>query len=843
MPFPSRPGVIAALLIICQAVLAAEQGWHGVPLRDYIDALRSQGLRIIYSSDLVRDEYRVQAQPRSRDPEAALREVLAPYGLTVTAGPADSLLITRAEAISSSVIVRVRDAVSDSGVAGARVALDGRETGVTDQNGRLVLDEVAAGPHRVTASADGYEEKATATFTARGPGEITVGVTLDPGPAPLPEIIVTSSHYDIRYQQAGSYTFLDRELTTKLPHLGDEALRTIARLPGATGGGLSSRHHVRGGLQNEQLFLLDGLRLYEPYHLKDFHSVTTIVPPGAIAGIDFFSAGYQARYGDRMSGVVDIALREPPEQTETELGLTFFHTSALSRGRFGGDDRGDWLVSGRRANLDLIVDIVNPKYGAPRYQDYMAHVGWDLGGHTYLSGNAVFSSDKISLAQTDGSERASARYKNDILWLKAESQWNDRLESSTILSATSIDNRRSGVADEPGVIEGFVEDESEFRSLALKQDWIYDLSDRWLLRTGFEIKRLEAEYSYSASLQIAPPFDAILDNRATEMRTIDVSPRGSQYAGYTEIRWRPVDSLTLDLGLRWDQQTYTDMDDEQVSPRVNLLWRMGSDSDLRLAYGEYYQAQEINELQVSDGLTTYHPAQRARHLVASLTHGFAAGPELRVEAYQKKYYGLMPRFENAFNPLVLIPELQIDRVRIDADRATAEGLEVTLSSGDPGDLSWWASYAWSRSVDRILGEAVRRSWDQRHSISAGVSRDWNRWSMSAAAVVRSGWPKTVLEAQTVRNPEGAASLVATVEPYNSRRHDAFSSLDIRVSRRFELSKGELTAFLEVTNLLNRQNPCCTEYSVAFDENGDPSLVSEEGTWLPLIPSLGVLWRF
>lgn len=841
---PARYGVIAALLLICRAVPGVEPGWQGAPLEDYIEALRDRGVRIIYSSDLVRTEYRVQAEPRSAEPEAALREVLAPYGLTVTAGPAGSLLVTRTRVEAPRVLVRVLDQLSGRGVPDARVVLDGREAGLTDRTGQLVLEHVAAGRHEVAASAIAYEQDATAAFTASAEGDVTVRLQLDPGPPPLTEIVVTSSHYDIRYQQAGSHTFLDRELTTKLPHLGDEALRTIAHLPGATGAGLSARHHVRGGLQNEQLFLLDGLRLYQPYHLKDFHSITTIVPPGAIAGIDFYSAGYQARYGDRMSGVVDIGLREPPEQAETELGLTFFHASALSRGRFGGADRGDWLVSGRRANLDLIADVVNPEYGAPRYQDYLAHVGWNFGTHTYLSANALFSTDKISLAQTDGSERANARYKNRILWLKAESEWNDRLESSTVASATEIKNRRSGVTGKPGIIEGFVEDRSEFRSLALKQDWIYDVSDRWLLRAGFELKRLEAEYQYAAAMQIAPPFDSILDNQPSETRAIDTAPRGGQYAGYTEVRWRPVDSVALDLGLRWDQQTYTTaMDDEQMSPRVNLLWRVGERTDLRLAYGQYYQAQEINELQISDGIRDFHPAQRARHLVASFTHVFPAGPELRVEAYRKKYYGLMPRFENIFDPLVLIPELQVDRVRIDADRATAEGLEVTLSGEGEQDLSWWATYARSRSVDDIDGRTVLRSWDQRHSFSAGISREWSHWSISAAALLRSGWPKTLLLAETVPGEDGTTNLALSVEPRNSRRQGDFQSVDVRISRRFDLPRGELTAFLEVTNLLNHENPCCTDYSLRFDENGEPALVSDEENWLPIVPSLGVLWRF
>ncbi|HWM27169.1 MAG TPA: TonB-dependent receptor [Woeseiaceae bacterium] len=777
MSCAARLGAISILLLLCFPAVAADEIRQGMPLNEYIELLQRQGLRVIYSSDLVLDEYLLRQVPAASDPAIALREALAPYGLNLADGPAGSLLVTRGE----------------------------------------------RAPPPVIAESPEVDEESL--------------------PEPLPEIVVTASRYDIRYEQSGSHNFLDRDLATKMPDLGDEALRAIARLPGTSGGGISTRNHVRGGLQNEQLFLLDGLRLYEPYHMKDFHSIATIVDQNVIAGIDFYSAGYQARYGDRMSGVVDISLREPPAGTETELSLSFFNTSAMSRGRFGGNDNGDWLVSGRRANLDLLADIVNPDYGSPRYQDYLVHIGWNLDRH-YLSANGLFAYDKISVSEADDSEHANAKYTNDILWLKADSEWTDRIRSSTILSATEIENQRSGTTDKPGVIAGTVDDEREFRSLALKQDWQFDLAGRWLLSSGFELKRLEADYRYSASLQIFPPFDQILDNQPSESREVAIAPRGSQYAAYAELRWRPSDRLTLDAGLRWDQQTYTTADDdEQVSPRVNLLYKAGNGTELRLAFGEYYQAQEINELQVSDGLTDFHPAQRAQHLVASLVHSFDAGVELRLEAYQKKYSYLMPRFENIFDSLVLIPELQIDRARIDADNAAAEGLEVSLTGGGANNLSWWASYSWSRAADTIDGETSRRSWDQTHTISAGLSRDWGNWSASAAALLHTGWPKSLLVTETITNPDGSTSLIAEVDPADGRRHAMFQSLDVRISRRFDLPKGDLTAFLEITNAYNRENPCCTEYTVDLDADGDAFVQAKGGAWLPIVPSLGVVWRF
>jgi outer membrane receptor protein involved in Fe transport len=842
MPLPVRVCVLVLLLLSFPAVAAAQ--WEGRPLSDYIEALQRQGLRIIYSSDLVLEEYRVREEPTDPDPEAALREALAPYGLALTRGPGGSLLITRDEAGRTTVDVTVSSEGTPEGIGNARIFIDGALAGVTDASGRYTAVNVADGTHELYVEASGYAKSPVLSFAATGGRPASVSVVLEPAPQPLPEVVVTSSRYNIRYEHPGSFNFLDRDLATRMPDVGDEALRAIDRLPGTSSGGVSTRHHVRGGTQNEQLFLFDGLRLYEPYHMKDFHSIATIIDQNAIAGIDFYSAGYQVRYGDRMSGVIDISMREPPEDTETELGLSFFNTSALSRGRFGGDDRGDWLLSGRRANLDAMVDIINPDYGSPKYQDYLAHVGWELGGHSYLSVNALFSYDKISISDAGGGERANARYKNDILWAKAESSWSENLESRTILSATEIENRRSGTTARPGVISGFVDDTREFRSLALKQDWQYNASARWLLSAGFEVKRLEAEYRYRALTEVSPPFDQILENGQAESRTADLSPRGSQYAAYTELRWRPTDRLTLDAGVRWDQQTYTTAgNDDQTSPRFNLLYRLGERTDLRLAFGEYYQAQEINELQVSDGISEFHPAQRAQHLVGSLTHHFDAGFDLRLEAYQKKYRSLMPRFENLFDPLVLIPELQPDRARIEADSAVAEGVELTLSGGGSRNLSWWASYSWSRVAETAGGETTRRSWDQPHTLGAGLSRDWGSWSFSAAGSWHTGWPRTPLLAEAVADGSGAPQLVASVGPRGSSRYADFHSLDVRVSRSFALPKGDLTAFLEITNLYNRDNPCCTEYTVELDADGEPFLRAATGNWLPLVPSMGVVWRF
>jgi len=653
-------------------------------------------------------------------------------------------------------------------------------------------------------------------------------VVTEPELPALPEIVVTSSLHRLEYSQSGTQTYLDRELATRIPAAAEEAVRITTRLPGTASGGVSTRNHIRGGEANEVLFLLDGLRLDEPFHLKDFQSVATTINSNAIDGIDFYSGAYPARYGDRMSGVMNMSLREPEESVQTELALSFFNTSILSLGRFGDQEAGDWLLAARRGNLDLIADVIDPEFGSPDYQDYLLHFGWDFGPRSQVSANALISTDKLILADPDRGESAVANYENRVLWLKWRADWSERLKSDTILSVSQISNRRAGTLILPQIVSGTLDETRDFDAIGLKQDWTFLPSRTWMLSFGIEGKHQDAKYQFASTKMVSAPFDQILDNVPLEVRDFDLAPEGAQYGAYVEARWQMRPNLILDAGLRWDRQSYTTArDDEQSSPRLSILYRSGERTEFRLGWGQYSQAQEINELQVSDGVASFFRAQRAEHVVANLKHQFGKDINVDVSYYRKSFRSLRPRFENAFNTLTLLPEIQFDRYRIDPISAEAHGAELMVSQGGAEQqLFWWFGYAWSEVRDKTEDRKIARSWDQTHTVKAGLSWRWGRWDFSAAGEVHTGWPKTELPGTET----------------NSTRYSVFHTLDARVSREFGLRRSELTVFMEVSNLYNRKNPCCTEYSSATSPAG-PILVANETHWLPLLPSLGVVCRF
>jgi outer membrane receptor protein involved in Fe transport len=764
-----------AFLVCLPALAAGLEQWRGEPLVDLLDAVSEQGLRVIYSSALVADDFIVTDEPDLSDPVEGLKSALRPFGLALESGPAASWLVVRAEA-----------AVDDAVVA--------------------IIEHTEP---------------------------------------PLPEIIVTSSLHRIGSLQTSAPRFLDRELASRIPAAAEEVVRMTARLPGTASGGISVRNHVRGGEANEVLFLLDGLRLYEPFHLKDFQAVATTINPNAIDGMDFYSGAYPARFGDRMSGVIDMHLREPDKPIETELALSFFNASVLSMGRFGGGEKGDWLVAARRGNLDLIADIINPDIGSPDYQDYIVHGGWEFGPRTKLSANFMLSKDKLLLADVDRGENANANYENQVFWLKWQADWSSRLHSDTIFSLSDISNERRGTLLLPGIVTGALDEQHEFRSYGLKQDWTFTPSSKWMLLFGVDAKRLDSKYRFNSIKAVTPPFDGILDNEALLVRNSNLSPEGAQYGAHVELRLQISPALVVDAGIRRDYQSYTTAnDDSQTSPRLSLLYRLGKTTEFRLGWGQYSQAQEINELQVSDGIESYFPAQRAEHVVANLAHNVAGKIDIELSYYRKSFRTVRPRYENVFNTLTLLPEIQFDRVQIDAASAQAEGAELQIRRGSSEDnLFWWLGYSWSEVRDETSDGKVLRSWDQAHTVKAGISWRWGPWDFSAAAEAHRGWPKTELIAETIVDAGGMEILQLTTTPRNEGRYSNFNTLDVRVSRDFDLRHGELTAFLEISNVYDRANPCCTEYSLGGTPSGGPALLAKETHWLPLLPSLGVVWRF
>lgn len=162
----------------------------------------------------------------------------------------------------------------------------------------------------------------------------------------LEEMVVTPGQISVLQQEPAPEVLWTRDQVNRLPHLSDDLFRAISRLPGNAGGDFSADFHIRGGERNEMLVLIDGLRVYEPDHLKDFQNVFSIFDSNATGSVKVASGGFTSEYSDRMSGVVEISSVVPLER-QNMIGVSFEKIHFLGQGRFENGNA-EWLVNARR---------------------------------------------------------------------------------------------------------------------------------------------------------------------------------------------------------------------------------------------------------------------------------------------------------------------------------------------------------------------------------------------------------------------------------------------------------------------------------------------------------------
>ena len=696
-------------------------------------------------------------------------------------------------------------------------------------------------PHRLAIREDSGVYLVVRDETVRAARE---AVSTTPPPVESQDIetvVVAASRYAISRELSASRFSIDQRTIQNMPDVGEDPIRVTQRLPGAAASGASAAAHFRGGEENEVGIMLNGQWLFDPFHIRDYQNIFSTIDARAIEGVEVYTGGFPVRYGDRMSGLVLMNSLQPEKTRHTEIGISVFNTSLLTA---GSDSDSNWLFSARRGNLDLVID---PEYGQPSYFDVFGEYTFAISPNARLSVNALYADDQVEVVtESDPGEleRVVSDTRNAQLWLRLDSNWSSTLTSSTVLSMIEYKNRRDGTVNDPEKMIARVADDRDISEYGIRQDWAWTPSERHRMQWGLQLAYSEADYSYDGAAQYFGLQEIYQGQPDEVIRTLASDPDGGSYALYVSDRWRVGERTMMEWGLRWDDQTYTDASsDSQLSPRFSMLWQLRDRTELRFSVGRYYQSQPVQALQIEDGITNFWPAQRADQVIIGLRHLTRNDTSLRVEVFRKEIRELRPRFENLYDPLGIIPELQADRVRLDPTRATARGIELSADRAR-GAWNWWASYTLSQVTDRIDGRDVPRSWDQRHAFQGGFGWNGEPWNFSIAASVHTGWPATDLElVQDGVDEDGEPEYVAVPGLRNDEQHSTFASLDFRLSRRFDVKRGTLLAFVEVSNVLNRDNVCCRDYDLEEDDDGNEFLEYSHDYWLPLLPAIGILWEF
>ncbi|MEN8373982.1 MAG: TonB-dependent receptor [Gemmatimonadota bacterium] len=868
---------VACLLLLGPASPAAAQTASGAslverparlviaaaPLETALGRLQaSSGVRIAYSAESLPEEARVSCDCAESTVGEALATLLNGTDLTYVTRASHILIVLAprgrigAANDSGGVVGSVHDAESGLPIAAASVSLAGTgQVATTGEDGAFLFADVPPGSYMIRAAAVGYRQAEATRADVRSDVRTTVTVILEAAPLALAEIVVAPGTFDVRGEE---FPLLRQTLTRAemdaLPQLGEDAFRVLERLPGIATGDISAKMQVRGGHDDELMIALDGVELFEPYHMKDLDSVLGILDVQALGSMSLLAGGVTAEHGDRLSGLLDLRTRQPRvEGNHHSLGLSVSSLSARSQGTFDGG-RGAWLASARRGFLDLLLELAQTDEDneqlSPQYFDVLGKVDFLVGTRHRLGLHVLHAGDNLDLEEIDGPDdldELHTDWRNTNAWLTWDWAAGEALDVTTTASLASLSRSRQGQVDARGASQhaDFVlaDDRGDFDFLTLRQDWLWAPADAVLLKFGGEVRDARARYDYRRETGQEIALEDGAFGFDLDTLVVALESESTEASAYFATRLQPANPLVVEVGGRYDHRSHSGDDD--FAPRVHASLELGGGATLRGSWGVYHQSHGVEELSVVDGERAYFPSERATQWAAGLqlTRGSL---DARLEAYRRTIEDPRPRYLNVIRQIIPFPEAGNDRVRFLPERGRADGIELMLSAKTGARSAISTSYILARAEDRLEGRWVPRTFDQRHTVNARWHHSPNeRWDLAAGWQYHTGWPNTPMEfvVDTVSVEPNGLDLIVDERPgpVNSVRLPAYHRMDFRATRSFSVGDGTLRAFVDLFNLYGRENLRSFDYKIVLPEGR--AIANPGETLLPFLPSFGLTWEF
>ena len=766
-----------------------------------------------------------------------------------------------------SILGEVIDATTGRPVALAQVRIRGTAIGsITDLSGRFAIRVVPFGSYTLDIKRIGFEPVVRNVVLAAGATATSLSIALVASAFRLSEVTVAPGAFAFLDGAPVARTTLSRTAIQDAP-FGEDLFRAMNRLPGLSSGDYGAHFSIRGGRQDETLFLLDGLELYEPFHLKDFNEgALSIIDVDAVDGVELLTGGFSAHYGDKRSGVMNISTRTPTKDgARASVGASLTSAHALFEGTFAGNN-GSWLVSGRRGFIDALLRILNKKEAkAPSYQDAFGTLRYRLRPNHLLALNGLHASDRyrFTIRGTTGfadsiptEERANNGYGNSYAWMTLRSLFGQHLTVRSLASTGVVNASRAG--DEHHVVAPLeyyaVDGRRNFTVRGLKQDFSYQRAARAIVDWGFDARWMHANYNWVNRVTQNP------DN--PQVDTTGFYPRitrrakqtdGSTLGAYISNRLQLAKPLTLELGVRYDAATYSH--DRDWSPRFHALYQVAERTSLRAGWGAYRQRQGIADENAFDRLNRYFPSELSRQWTLGFQHQYAHGGSLRVEAYDKTGSRLRPILRNWKAGLNVFPESAEDRILVYPDATSSRGLELYHERNIGPRVTLRVGYAFSMVEERVsridnVNDRLKLSFkpthaapqDQRHALNVDASyRFRTHWTIDGAVTTHSGWPFTNEIGVPVTRRNGTKDLAVLPDTLYGSRLPFYQRVDMRLTRRRQTANGEFRFFVEVINLTNHENVLGYDVFRIRDAAGTLQLVRNVESWFSILPSAGVSW--
>ena len=620
-----------------------------------------------------------------------------------------------------------------------------------------------------------------------------------------------------------------------------DILKSLQMLPGVTNNGEGTGgFHVRGGAQDQNLVLLDEAIIYNTSHMFGFFSVFNA---DAIKDLKLYKGGIPARFGGRVSSVLDIRQKDGnSKKFALTGGLGIISSRLTAEGPVFGE-RGSFLVAGRRSYIDLILKAAGENNSVSFY-DLNLKTNYSLGDNNKLYLSGYFGRDAFKLGNSFRSSYGNA--SGNLRWNHI---FNDRLFSNL-----------SAIASRYEYDLDFDQEEFEWVSSITNYNLKYDLKFYWndAITLDFGGSGIYYDFDPGAvkpTADTSPVNPLQLDRKkaietglylnAEHKLTAKLTAQyGLRYSAFGRLGGQPISEYanglpvvynpTLGIYERGEVIGETDYAEGKsietfgnLEPRVSLAYLLNEDSSIKAGFSR--AAQYIHLLSNTSSVTPLDVwAPSGPFIKPQLSNQYALGYfrnfldktySLEVETYYKTVDNRIDYIDGS----ELIGQNTIETEILNGEMR-AYGLELLLRK-NKGDLTGWVSYTLSKSEQRTpggnaggtginSGNWYNAFFDRTHDISiSGTYRYNDLWSFGTNLVFQTGRPVTYPNGQF--QYEGLS--IATYAPRNSDRLPAYHRMDVSVNykpRKYQNTRFKGEWVLSIYNLYHRKNAA----SVSFGQN-------------------------
>lgn len=693
--------------------------------------------------------------------------------------------------ITGTISGKVFDFHTHKPLKAVSILLEGTPYGtLSSDSGEFLLKGIPEGKYTLSASRVGYETYSL-NIKVIPDSSIRLEIGLIPKPIPLKPV-------EVRGERPVSPNFLTstRDELKRIPGAEKDIFRAIQSFPGV---GMTSdywgRLYIRGGNPEENLYLLDGIEIFNPYH---FYGFTSIFNPDLIKGIRFSPGGFDARYGNRLSSVLEITTRSIKGLPEGKLNLDpiemggIFSSPILKGSSF--------ILSGRKSYIDRYIEKFNIQEGfiLPHYYDIQGKGEWKIFKNSSLSLSGLRSKGDAKAYATFESEEGRLNWKStsNALGLNLLIRCH-KVSSSTQIFLTqgksdfSIKEsnknwyRKSDISKE-GCREN------------LKIEPFSDL----IVEIGGEASWLD--YFYHSTIP-----EEILHFEEWE-RELSADTTSWILGGYGIAHYKLSSRLMVDMGMRGDYLGITK--EKRFSPRLSLVYSLNSKVRIHLSWGFYSQFPGFEYLQSYP----FPKSSIAKHYIAELETPIFKGLEAKISIYDKELSDLIVMEEERFK---------------NRGWGFSRGIELTLRKRLSKGWFGWLSYSYSISRRSYLLEdrPLPADGDQPHILNlvTGINLPLGLY-FSMKFRFASGAPYTPVIGKSWDGEEWEGKLGG----HNSLRLPLYKRLDVRL----EKGVGMGNIYLSILNLLGDRN--LQYYIYSLDATKRRPLYM-----MPRLPLLGIELNF